>query len=232
LVTSFFKIWTCGSSPRSGSRNACTQKKKWTLPVVWANFGIFRRDPKDFPSRLVTMDNTWLYRYDSETKQQSVEYGIGPLRAPQNSSAKIRWKISRLNFLGSRRHPAHWLSSKWPNLQCGVLFISARANEGHFEGKTPREFHQGGLVLLWQCPGSTGTFNPEETVLPEFSLSSSPTIFSGSGPVGLPPVPRTEKNWKVAIFVRRGSHCFRRDLVVRTNFWIFFWIAFKFRATG
>jgi len=34
----------------------------------------FRRDPNDFRSRLVTMDETWLYHYDPETKQQSVEW--------------------------------------------------------------------------------------------------------------------------------------------------------------
>jgi len=28
----------------------------------------FRRHPNDFLSRLVTMDETWLYHYDSETK--------------------------------------------------------------------------------------------------------------------------------------------------------------------
>ena len=33
----------------------------------------FRRDPNDFLSRLVTMDETWLYHYDPETKQQSME---------------------------------------------------------------------------------------------------------------------------------------------------------------
>jgi len=34
----------------------------------------FRRDPNDFLSRLVTMNETWLYHYDLETKQQSVEW--------------------------------------------------------------------------------------------------------------------------------------------------------------
>jgi hypothetical protein len=34
-----------------------------------------------------------------------------------------------------------------PLYQCGVLLISARAVEGHFEGKTPREGHQGVLFL-------------------------------------------------------------------------------------
>jgi len=34
----------------------------------------FRRDPNDFLSRLVTMDETLLYHYDPETKQQTKEW--------------------------------------------------------------------------------------------------------------------------------------------------------------
>ena len=34
----------------------------------------FRRDPNDFLSRSVTMDETWLYHYGPETKQQSMEW--------------------------------------------------------------------------------------------------------------------------------------------------------------
>jgi len=74
-----------------------------------------------------------------------VEYRLTPLQ--KIGSAKIRWKISRLDFLGSRRHPPHLLSSKGPNYQRGILIVSAGVIEGHFEGKTPREGHQGGLVL-------------------------------------------------------------------------------------
>jgi len=83
----------------------------------------------------------------------------------------IRWKISRLDFLGSRWHPPNCLSSKGPNYQRGILLISAGAIEGHFEGKTPREVHQGGLVLARQCPRSPGTCNPEETGLPGLPVS-------------------------------------------------------------
>jgi len=43
--------------------------------------------------------------------------------------------------------------------------------EGTFEGKTPREGHQGSLVLARQGPGSLGTCNPEETGLPGLPLS-------------------------------------------------------------
>ena len=110
-------------------------------------------------------------------------------------------KVLASIFLGSRRHSPHWLSSKGPDYQRGVLLISAGAIEEHFEGKTPREGHQRGLVLAPQCPGSPGTCNWEETGLPGLPMSWSPTLFSGSGPLGLPPVPWTEKNnLKVAIF--------------------------------
>jgi len=34
----------------------------------------FRRNPDDFLSRLVTMEESWLYHYDPETIQQSVEW--------------------------------------------------------------------------------------------------------------------------------------------------------------
>jgi len=34
----------------------------------------FRRDPYDFLSRLVTMEEIWLYHYDPQIKQQSMEW--------------------------------------------------------------------------------------------------------------------------------------------------------------
>ena len=97
--------------------------------------------------------------------------GIAAHHAPKNSECKNPLKNSRLGFLGSRRHPPHLLFSKGQNYQRGVLLIPAGANEGHFDGKTPREVHQGGLVLARQCPGSPDTCNPEETGLPGLPVS-------------------------------------------------------------
>ena len=148
-----------------------------------------------------------------------------PLNLP---SAKIWWKSSRLDFWGSRRHPPHWLSSKGPNYQRRILLISTGAIEGHFEGKTPREFHQGCLVLARQCPASPGTCNPEETGLPGLPVSWSPTLFSRSVPVGLPPVPWTEKQLN-------GRRHFSSDaeVIAAAETWLdgqiseFFKVAFK-----
>jgi len=48
----------------------------------------FRRDQNDFLSRLVTMDETWLYYYDPETKQQSIDWRHSGSPRPKNSECK------------------------------------------------------------------------------------------------------------------------------------------------
>ena len=48
----------------------------------------FRRDTNDFLSRLVTMDETWLYHYDPETKQQSLECQHSGSPRPKKSECK------------------------------------------------------------------------------------------------------------------------------------------------
>jgi len=65
------------------------------LSKFW-NF--FRRDPNDFLLRLLTMEETCLYHYDSETKQQSMEWRHSGSPHPKILIAKIRWNSSRLDF--------------------------------------------------------------------------------------------------------------------------------------
>jgi len=54
----------------------------------------FRRDPNDFLYQLVTIDETWLYHYDPETKQQSMEWRHSGSHRPkkfrvQKSAGKV-----------------------------------------------------------------------------------------------------------------------------------------------
>jgi len=49
------------------------QKRQWCQSSEQL-LEFLRRDPNDFLSQLVTMDETWLYHYDPETKKQSVEW--------------------------------------------------------------------------------------------------------------------------------------------------------------
>jgi histone-lysine N-methyltransferase SETMAR len=70
------------------NRRCCHSSKQLLEFFVW-------RDPNDFLSRLVTMDETWLYHYDSETKQQSMEWRHSGSPSPQ----KIRVQKSAGKFL-------------------------------------------------------------------------------------------------------------------------------------
>ena len=76
LGPSFMKIWKCGSCPRSGSRNVRTRIKYDNGVSRLSNkleiFGAIQMI--SCRARLVTMDETWLYHYDPETKQQSMEW--------------------------------------------------------------------------------------------------------------------------------------------------------------
>ena len=189
------KIWTCGSSPRSGSRNTWTRIKNVNSASGLSKFWDFLERSKWFPVAIGDHGRNLVISITMARRQSNNQWsgGIAAHPAPKYSEWKIRWKSSRPDFLGSRRHPPHWLSSKGPNYQRQVSLISVGAIEGHFEGKPPRECHQGDLVLARQCPGSPGTCNPEEIDLPGLPVSWSPTLFSGSGPVGLLPVPWTDK---------------------------------------
>jgi len=150
------KIWTCGGSPWRGSRNDWTWIKNVngasrSLSNFWNFFGVIQ---------MISCRDWWPWTkpgYITMTGRESNNQWSGGIEAhpiPKNSECKIRWKISRLDFLGSRRHPPHWLCAKGPNYQRRVLLISAGAIEGHFEGKMPWAGHQAGLVPAWQCPGS------------------------------------------------------------------------------
>ena len=103
-----------------------------------SKFGIFSARSKCFP-----VEHDWWSwtkpSYITMTRRRGnnqLSGGIGAHPSPKNSECKSRWKSSHLNFLGSRRDPPHWLSSKGPNYQRGVLLSSAGAIEGHFEEKT------------------------------------------------------------------------------------------------
>ena len=74
----------------------------------------------------------WNIIKDEDEDECSGGITAHPAPTQKIPSAKIRWKSSRLDFLGSRRHLPRRLSSKGPNYQRGVLLISAGAVEGHF----------------------------------------------------------------------------------------------------
>ena len=95
--------------------------------------------------------------------------------------------------------------------------------------KRSGKFTKGVLFLHNNAPAHRPLATHKKLAYLGFQMSSSPTQFSGSGPVGLPPVPWTEKNnWKVTIF--RPT---RRSMLLRRPGWtdnilnFFFWVSCK-----
>jgi len=203
--------------------------KKSTVPVVWATFEIFSFGAIQLIScraRLVTMDGTWLYRCNPETMQQSMDWRhSGPPRpAPKNSECRKPLEKFSSRFFGLKTASSSLIIFQRAKLSTRSIthlcWCNCRRNAA---GRSPR-----GLVLARQFPGSPGTCNREETGLPGLPMSWSPTLFSGSGPVGLHLFPGLKKTIERSqFFVRRGSHCCRGDLVGRTSFWFFFWVVCK-----
>ena len=225
------KIWTCGSSLWSGSQNAWTRIKNVNGANSLSNFWNF------FSAiQMISCRDWWPWTKPgciTMTRRQSNNQWSGSIAAhpaPKNSKCKNPLKRFLPRFFGSRWHPPHFdYLPKGQTVNAEYyLSLLLQLKDILKEKHAPWEGHQGGLVLAWQCPGSPGSCNPEETGLAGLPMSWSPNLFSGSGPVGLPPVTWTEKTIeRSAIFVRRGGHCCRGDLVGRRTFWFFFSVACK-----
>ena len=181
---------------------------------------VFRRDPNDFLSRLVTMDETWLYHYDPETKQQSVSGSIAAHPAPKNSECKNPLEKFSPQFFWDQ--DGILLADYLPKGQTinaeyysSLLVQLKDILKEKRRGRSPR-----GSCSCTTMPRFTGHLQPRKKMAYlGFQCLGSPTLLSRSGTVGLPPVPWTEKTTERSPFsVRRGGHCCRGDLVGRTTF--------------
>ena len=188
------KIWTCGNSPRSGYRNAWTRIKNVNGANRLSNFGIFSARSKWFP---VGRD-WWPWTkpgYIIMTRRQSNSWwsgGIAALPSPKNSECKNPLGNFSPRFFGIKTESSLIILQR-AKLSTRSITHLCWCNWRTFWRKNAAGSSPSGLVHVRQCPGSPNTCNPEETGLPGIPVSWSSTLFSGSGPVGLPPVPWTEK---------------------------------------
>jgi len=118
------------------------------------------------------MEETWLYHYDPETKQQSVEWRYSGSSRPKNLRvqksagkvlASIFWDQDGILLIDCFPKGQTIIAEFYSSLLVHLKDI--------LKEKTPREGHQVGLVLARQCPVSPGTCNPEETGLPGLPVS-------------------------------------------------------------
>jgi len=184
-------------------------------------------------ARLVTMDETWLYHYDPETKQQSMEWLHSGSSRPKNFECKNLLEKFSPRLFGFKTASSSLITLQRTKLSTRSITHLCCCNWRTFWRKKPREYHQGVLVLARPCPASPDTCNPEKTGLPGFPVSWLSTLFSGSDPFGLPHFSWTEKKQLKV----RHSFPTRRSLLPRRPGWtdkilnFFEWLA-KDRATG
>ena len=211
------KIWICRSAPRGGFRNTWTRIKNVNgaihLSKSWNFFGkiqiIYFHDwwPRTKPG-YITMTQ----------KQSNSEWtgGIVAHLAPKNSECKNPLENFSPRFFGTKAASFSLFIFQRANLSTRSITHFCWCNWRTFWRKNAAgcEGHERGLVLLRHCPSSPGTCNPKETGLPGLPMSWSPTLFSGSVPVGLPPFPGTEKQLKF----RHLS--FEAEVIAATETWL------------
>jgi hypothetical protein len=72
--------------------------------------------------------------------------------APKNSECKNPLENTRLDFSGMKTASSTFIIFQRATYLRGVLLVSAGAIEGHCEGKTPPEDHQGAIFLHDNAP--------------------------------------------------------------------------------
>ena len=229
------KIWTGGSSPQSGSRNAWTHVKNVNgasrLSNFWNFFGTIQMIL--CRARLVTMDENWLCHYDPETNQHSMEWRHCSSPHPkkfrvQKSAGKFSPRFGGIKTASasliifqraklSRRSITHLCWCNWRSFW--------RKNTA---GRSPR-----GSCSCTTLPRLTGHLQPRRN-WPTWASSvliTHPIL--RIWPCRTTAFPWTEKRIKSSPFFirRRGQFC-HRDLVGWTTFWIFFEWRAKVRTMG
>ena len=200
------------------------ESKTSTVPNVWATFGIFSLGAIQIISCrawLVIMDETWLYNYDPEAKQQSIKSRQSGSHHPKKS----RVQKSAGNVLAS----IFWIKTASSSL---IIFQRDKLSTRSITHLCWWKKSAAGRSPSWSCscttiPRLTGHFNPEEAGITKLPVSWSPTLLSGSGPVGLPPVLWTEKQLKGRHFSSDATVISAAETWLDGQLLNFFWVACK-----
>jgi len=111
---------------------------------------------------MVIIEETWLYRYGLETKQQSMEWRYRGSPCPQKKSAG---KVLASTFWDQDAILIDYLA-KGQTINAEYYSSLRMQFKEILRGKRSRKVTRVGLLLARQCLGSPGTYNPEETGLP------------------------------------------------------------------
>jgi len=165
------------------------------------------------------MDETWLYHYDPETKQQSMAWRHSGSPCP---------KIFRV-----QKSAGKFLASIFCD-EDGILLIDylpkgQTINTEYYSSllvqlqdilmEKPRGKVTKGVLFLHNAPAHRALTTQKKLAFLGFQCLDHPPYSPDLPPIGLPVVPWTEKTIESSpFFVRRGSHCCRGDLVGQKTF--------------
>ena len=166
------------------------------------------------------MNETWLYHYDPETKQQSMEWQHSVSPRPkkfweQKSAGKVLASIfwdQDVIFLTDYLPKGQTINVDYYSFL--LVQLKDILKEKH-HGKVTK----GVLFLHDNALAHWALATQKKLAYLGFLVSWSPTLFSRCGPIGLQPVPWTEKTIERSpFFFRRGAHCCHGDPAGRTTF--------------
>ena len=208
-------------------------QKRQRCPSSEQILNFFRRDWNDFLSQLVTMDETWSYHYDPETKQQSIDWRHSGSTRPkkirvQKSAGKVlAW------FLEIKTAFSSFITFQRATISTRSITYLFWCNWRTFWRKNAAESSPRGSCSSTTMLRLSGYLQPRGNwpTWASSALITHPIIRILSRRTTTCSVD-WNNNWKVAIF-----HPTRRSLLLwipgRTaNFWFYFeWLA-KVRATS
>jgi len=225
------KIWTCESSPRSGSQNAWMRIKNVNgasrLRKFW-NFFFGAIQMISCRARLVTMDETWLYHYDPETKRHS-----GSRRPQKNSECKNPLEKFSPRFFGIKTAFSSLIILPRGKISTRSVIHLCWCNWRTFWRKNAAE-----RSPRWSCSCTTMPWLTRH-LQPRRNWSTWASNVSITHPILLIWSRRTttcsldwKNNWKIAIFLPT-----RRSFLPRRPGWtdkllIFFWVTCKSYGKG
>jgi len=180
----------------------------------------FRCDPNDFLSRLLTMNETWLYHYDLETKQQSMEWrhsGSACLKKfrVQKSAGKVLasifWDQDGVILIDYLRKGQTINAEYYSSLLVQLKDILKEKLRG--------KITKGVLFLHDNAPAHRALATQKKLAYLGFQCLDHPPYSPYLAPSDYHLFPGLKKTIEISpFFVRRGGQCCRGDLVERTTF--------------
>jgi hypothetical protein len=139
------------------------------------------------------MDETWFYHYGLETKQQSMKWRHSGSHFPKIFRVLSAVKFPRLDFFGIKTASSKLVIFQMVKLSTQIITCLCWCSWRTFRvGKRSGKISQMVLFLQDNAPAHRALATRKKLAY-HGVVSWSPTLFSASGPDGLPPVPWTEK---------------------------------------